>query len=117
MLAAAAASCPASARARLFEKHTLNNQMLMEAFAEVARGGTAGLAEVPAAQLEELRDDPVEKDWGEGTPARPRGTLLHRMRQLGDTRYYFIVNMVAPILVASSPCLLHQLADPLARDG
>ena len=64
MLAAGAASCRANARARLFEKHTLNDQMLMETFAEVARGGTAGLAEVPAAQLEELRDDPVEKDWG-----------------------------------------------------
>ena len=76
MLATAAASCPASARARLFEKHTLNDQMLMETFAEVARGGTAGLAEVPAAQLEELRDDPVEKDWGPDLPAAPRGTLL-----------------------------------------
>ena len=76
MLAAGAASCRANARARLFEKHTLNDQMLMETFAEVARGGTAGLAEVPAAQLEELRDDPVEKDWGEGTPTAPRGTLL-----------------------------------------
>ena len=50
--------------------------MLMETFAEVARGGTAGLAEVPAAQLEELRDDPVEKDWGPDLPAAPRGTLL-----------------------------------------
>ena len=54
----------------------LANQMLTEAFAEVARGGTAGLAEVPAAQLEELRDDPVEKDWGPDLPAAPRGTLL-----------------------------------------
>ena len=73
---ACAASCRANARARLFEKHTLNDQMLMETFAEVARGGTAGLAEVPAAQLEELRDDPVEKDWGPDLPAAPRGTLL-----------------------------------------
>ena len=28
---------------------------------------------------------------------RDRGTLLHRLRQLGDERYYFIVSLIAPV--------------------
>ena len=48
---------------------------LAAAFAEVARGGMAGLAELSAVQLEERAEDRAAKEglgWLE-----PRGSLIH----------------------------------------